>query len=129
MFIFLFIWKISCSNQNLFIIPASKINAMEGESYNLDKVEFSGFRKIDSSAMDVLKRNVSKHMHRLNELAENIQNLHITLKTVHEREKSEKYEIIAKLNNNGKIFASEVTDRNLLAAVDSALNNVISEMD
>ncbi len=102
---------------------------MEDKAYNLSKVEFSGFRKIDSSAMDVLKQNVSKHMHRLNELAENLENLHITLKSVHEREKSEKYEIIAKLNNNGKIFASEVTDRNLIMAVDAALNKIIHEMD
>jgi len=55
--------------------------------------------------------------------------LHITLKAVHEREKSEKYEVHAKVIDGGKVYASEITDRNLFVAVDSVLKKVVNEMD
>lgn len=93
------------------------------------KIELSGFREIDSSSMAVLDKIVKSHVKRIGELAKKIDNIHITLKPVHEREKSEKYEIHAKVVDSGKVFVSKVTERNLFTAVDTALNKVINEMD
>ena len=79
--------------------------------------------------MAVLKKIIENHAKRISELTKKIDNLHITLKPVHEREKSEKYEVHARVLSNGKIYASEITDRNLFAAVDSVLQKIINEMD
>lgn len=93
------------------------------------KISLSGFRDIDSAALPMVNKIVATHAARINELAKNMESLHITLKQVHEREKSEKYEIHAKVLDDGKVFVSKVTERNLLAALDKALNKVIHEMD
>ena len=56
------------------------------------------------------------------------ESLHVTMKPVHETEKSEKYEVHAKLMDNGKPFVSEVVERNLFIAVDSALKKIVNEL-
>ncbi len=89
----------------------------------------AGFRNIDSSSMEIVRNNIDKHMKRIAELTKKIENLHITLKTVHEREKSEKYDIRVKLNDNGKIYAAHSNDRNLFVAIDMALEKLIHELD
>jgi len=92
-------------------------------------IELSGFRGIDDSTMSLLNKIIGSHAKRIMELARNLENIHITLKEVHQREKSEKYEVHAKAVDSGKVFVSKVTERNLLTAVDKALSKVISEMD
>lgn len=93
------------------------------------KVALAGFRNIDSATMPLVDRIIAGHAKRIGELAKDSESLHITLKQVHEREKSEKYEIHAKLLDSGKVYVSKVTERNLLTALDKALNKIISEMD
>lgn len=92
-------------------------------------IELTGFRDIDSSSMVVLKKIIGNHARKISEHAEKMENLHITLKPIHEREKSEKYEVHVKARDNGKIYASEMVDRNLFVAVDSALQKIIREME
>lgn len=92
-------------------------------------IELSGFRDIDSSSMIVLKKIIGNHARRISELAKKPEALHITLKPVHEREKSEKYEVHAKIVDNGKMYAAEITDRNLFTAVDTVLKKIVNEMD
>ena len=94
-----------------------------------EKVHLAGFHEVDSSTMAVLKKIIGNHARRILELAKNMQEIHITLKPIHQREKSEKYEIHAKVIDNGKAYLSKVTERNLLAALDNALNKLINEMD
>ena len=103
---------------------------MEEESHKLGgNIELTGFRDIDSSSMIVLKKIIGNHARRLSELSQKMENLHITLKPIHEREKSEKYEVHAKLNNNGKIYVAESVDRNLFVAVDDVLKRISREME
>lgn len=92
-------------------------------------IELTGFRDIDSSSMEVLKKIIGNHAKRIAELTKKPENLHITLKHVHEREKSEKYEIHAKIIDSGKVYASELTDRNLFVAVDTVLKKLVNELD
>ena len=91
-------------------------------------IELSGFRGIDGSSMVVLKKIVGNYAKRMSEIAEKFEKLSLIMKPVHETEKSELYEIHAKLLNNGKLVVSEVTERNLFVAVDSALKKIISEL-
>ena len=91
-------------------------------------IELSGFRDIDGASMVVLKKIIGNYARRLSELSEKFEKLHITMKQVHETEKSEKYEIHAKLMNNGKPFVSETVERNLFIAVDNALKKIVNEL-
>jgi len=103
---------------------------MNDESRKLGgNIELSGFRDIDESSMIVLKKIIGSHAKRISELAKKMDTLHITLKPVHEREKSEKYEVHAKVVDGGKVYASETTDRNLFVAVDVVLKKVANELD
>ena len=91
-------------------------------------IDLSGFREIDSASMIVLKKIVGNYAKRMSELSKNFEKLSLTMKPVHQTEKSEMYEIHAKLMDNGKLFVSEVTERNLFVAVDNALKKVINEI-
>jgi len=92
-------------------------------------IELSGFRDVDGSSMDIIRKMIGNHANRLGELTKKLQKLHITLKPIHEREKSEKYEIHAMIIDDGKVYSSEVVNRNLIVAVDKVLNKLINELD
>ena len=103
---------------------------MDDESVKLSgKIQLTGFKDVDGSSMNVISKIINSHAKRIAELTKNLESLHITVKSVHEREKSEKYEIHAKIIDNGKVYASEITDRNLLVAVDTVLKKMINELD
>lgn len=103
---------------------------MDEESHKLGgNIELSGFRAIDGSSMIVVKKILGNHARRIAELSKKLETIHITLKPVHEREKSEKYEIHAKVIDDGKVYASEMTDRNLFVVLDSVLKKIVNEMD
>ena len=88
-------------------------------------IQLTGFRDIDSSSMIVLKKIIGNYAKRIAELTKKLETLHITLKPVHQREKSEKYEVHAKVVDDGKVYASETTDRNLFVAVDNVLKKIV----
>ena len=92
-------------------------------------IQLTGFRNIDDSSMIVLKKIIGNYAKRIAELTKKLETLHITLKPVHQREKSEKYEVHAMIVDDGKVFASEITERNLLAAVDKVLKKIVNELD
>ena len=92
------------------------------------KVELAGFGDVDSSSMMIIHANIDNHARKLSSHCENMELLHITLKKIHEREKGEKYDIHAKILDNGKVHASHFVDRNLFAAVDTALEKLVHEI-
>ena len=103
---------------------------MADKNVELDpRIELTGFRDIDESSMEIIKKNILHHIHRIEELARKFERLHITLKSVHEREKSEKCDIHAKLNDGGKAYNTHVTERNIFVAIDSALEKLTNELD
>ena len=103
---------------------------MEDESIKLGgNIQLTGFREIDGSSMIVLKKIIGNYAKRISELAKKLEVLHITLKSVHGREKSEKYEVHVKIIDDGRVYASEVTDRNLFVAVDIVLKKMVNEID
>ena len=92
------------------------------------RVELIGFRDLDSSTRDLIDKNISQHLVKLDNKAEKLENLHITLKKVHVKEKSEKYEVQAKLLDNGKLYVADYTERNLLEVIDRVLEKLFNEM-
>ena len=91
-------------------------------------IELSGFKDIDGASMVVLKKIIGNYGRRFSDRSDNFESLKITMKQVHETEKSEKYEIHAQLTDNGKPIASEVIERNLFIAVDNALKKIESQL-
>ena len=91
-------------------------------------IQLSGFRDIDGASMVVLKKIIGNYARRMSELSGKFESLHVTMKPVHETQKSEKYEIHAKLMDNGKPIVSEVVERTLFIAVDNALKKVVNEL-
>ena len=92
-------------------------------------IEYAGFRVIEGEAIEIVKKNVENHARKLSVKAKKINNLHLTLKKIHEREKGEKYDIHARLKDNGKIYVSHYVDRNLFVAVDTVLDKLLNELD
>ena len=96
---------------------------------NIEKsIQYSGFREIDSASMGIVKKTAEGHARKIKEHADKVELMKLTLKAVHKKEKSEIYEVHACVIDNGKKYASETTSRNLLAAVDDALNKIIKEI-
>ncbi len=102
------------------------------DDFNLNfgsNIQLTGFKVIDESSMAVLNKVIGNYAKKIAQLTKKMEMLHITLKPVHKREKSEKYEVHAQVIVNGKVYSSEITERNLLAAVDSVLKKIVNEMD
>ncbi|MEK6942585.1 MAG: hypothetical protein AABX00_00805 [Nanoarchaeota archaeon] len=91
-------------------------------------VELSGFRDIDESTMGVVSKLAQTYTRKIVEHTKKPGILHITLKPVHQREKGEKYEVHSRITDNGKIYVSEFTDRNLLAVLDTVLTKLLTEL-
>lgn len=91
-------------------------------------IELRGFSDMDRANMVVLKKIIGSYARKMSDTIEGFEKLSLTMKKVHEREKSEKYEIHAKLLANGKVTASNVTDRNLFVVIDSVLKKLMSEI-
>ena len=90
-------------------------------------IELSGFRDINGASMVVLKKIIGNYGRKLSEISDKFEVLKIAMAT-NETEKSEKYEIHAKLMVDGKSVVSEVTERNLFITVDGALKKIESQI-
>ena len=101
---------------------------MDNKGISGPMMELSGFKDIDSSSKEVIRKNVDAHARKIMVHCKNMQNLHITLKVLHQREKGEIYDIHARLKDNGKFFVSHVTNRNIFAAIDESLENILHEI-
>ncbi|MBS3158727.1 hypothetical protein J4206_05560 [Candidatus Woesearchaeota archaeon] len=90
-------------------------------------IVLSGFRAIDGASMVILKKVIGNYVKRMSERAEKFEQLALTVKPIHQNESSKKFELNAKLLDNGKVFNSEFVDKNIFIAVDSALKKLESE--
>ncbi|MBN2458515.1 hypothetical protein JXB31_05280 [Candidatus Woesearchaeota archaeon] len=86
-------------------------------------IELVGFREVDGGSMIIIKKIVGNYARQFSDKSKDFKKLTLSLKKVHEREKSEKYELHAKMVAD-KDHNSEVTDRNLLIAVDKVLKKI-----
>ena len=90
-------------------------------------IVLTGFRELDGSTMIILKKIIGNYVRKISERAEKFEQLSLTVKPIHQTEGSRKYELYAKLLDNGKVFNSEIADKNIFMAVDSALKNLENE--
>ena len=93
-------------------------------------IELSGFKEIDGGSMIILKKIVGNYAKKLSERTENFERLHVNMKPVHATESTpKKFELHAKVIDNGKVFASEAVENNLFVALDSVLKKVQNTME
>ena len=91
-------------------------------------MELSGFSDFDGSTKVVIRKLVGNHVKRMNNSVGDFQKLSLHLKEVHKTENSQKYQINGKLEMNGKVYNSEVTDFNLFFALSNVLNKLTEEV-
>lgn len=87
-------------------------------------ITLSGFNVIQKPEVVVVKKIVGSYARKFSDQLKGYEGLELNLKEVHKTESSEKFELHAKLVFEGKIETSEVTDRNIFIAVDSALKKL-----
>ena len=91
-------------------------------------IELTGFSELEPAVMIVVKKIVGNYAKRVSNLVENFEQLHITLKEVHKSEKSQRFELHAKVLAGGQVYAAETTDINLFVTMDKVLKKVENEI-
>jgi hypothetical protein len=112
---------------NLKTCPEDMENPTDTTSLG-GNIQLTGFKDLDNSSMIILKKIVGNYARRFSEICQKCDLLHLTMKAIHEREKSEKYELHAQLLAKGQSYNSEVVDRNLFFALDSVLKKIENEI-
>jgi hypothetical protein len=101
---------------------------MEDDSQELGgNIELIGFRDVDSATMIVLKKIVGNTVKKYAGRCTRLERFSLSVKKVHEREKSEIYELRGKLSCDGKHFYATTEDYNLFFAVDKCLKRLETE--
>ncbi|MFH1072189.1 MAG: hypothetical protein V1743_02055 [Nanoarchaeota archaeon] len=91
-------------------------------------IQLSGFGEIEKTELIVVKKMVGSSARKFADHFSDFEKLHLTLKIVHKREKSEKYEIMGKLVIGGKAHNAEDTDRNIYFCLDRVLKKLETEV-
>jgi ribosome-associated translation inhibitor RaiA len=87
------------------------------------KIFLSGFKNLRRDELLIAKKVIGSYARKFNDGLENYESLNLHLKPIHNPE-SEKYELNAKLINDGKPTTSNVTDHNVFICIDSALKKI-----
>ena len=91
-------------------------------------IELSGFNGVDGASMVVIKKIIGNYGKHLSEISGNFEKLSLAMKHINEPGENKKFEVHGELIKSGKPLASEVTERNIFVAVDSALKKIASQL-
>jgi ribosome-associated translation inhibitor RaiA len=87
-------------------------------------IQLSGFKDVDHSEMIVVKKLVGSYARKFSDRHEKFQSMHVNLKHVHKREKSEIFEITGRVILDGNAFSVDHDDRNLFFCIDSVMKKL-----
>jgi hypothetical protein len=91
-------------------------------------IRLSGFSEIDSASMIIVKKLVGTFVKKIADRNPKFQGLILTLKKVHGIEHSRKFELSANLIAE-RHYNADITDKNLMFAVDKVLKKIEAEME
>ncbi|MBI2176482.1 hypothetical protein HYU40_04025 [Candidatus Woesearchaeota archaeon] len=91
------------------------------------EVRLMGFQAIDEAVIGDIKLIVGKKLKRFSELCKGFEQVVLHLKKVHAQPHSEKYELHASLKDKGKLYTTITSHKDLLLAVEEALEKLESE--
>lgn len=104
-------------------------NDKVNEALNLGgNIQLVGFKQISLSEVVVVKKIVGSYTRKIQENSSNFESITVMLKEIHKVEDNSKHEIHVKVLDDSKAFNSEVVDKNLFVALDSALKKVLAEV-
>lgn len=86
-------------------------------------IQVTGFRDTDPATFAQVRKQVEDFVRHISTVEKNFRGLHLTLKQIHKREKSEEYELHV-LVNASRIHTAELVDRNLLVGIDKVFTKV-----
>lgn len=92
------------------------------------KIILSGFTGLDSDVRDRISKKVADFIGDSVKKDRKIIHVHVSLKVIHEREKSEKYELTGRVEEGKIVFAASVVDRNPLTAIDLLIAKLASQL-
>ncbi|MBW2979277.1 hypothetical protein KY307_01330 [Candidatus Woesearchaeota archaeon] len=87
-----------------------------------NKIELSGFSDIDRQSMTILKKIIGNYVNKMEAASKNFEKLYLRLKKIHDK----KFEIHAKLMDNGQAITAESTDFNLFVCTDAVLKKILN---
>ena len=85
-----------------------------------------GFKELDKGSLIIVKKMVGTAVKKMSEINDKFESFKLTLKPVHEQEDSKKFEVHGQVVFNGKMYNSEIVERNLFVAVSSVLDKLES---
>lgn len=104
---------------------ADKVN----ESVSLGgNIELVGFKQVSLADVVVVKKLVGHYTRKIQEHSQNFEKIQISLKEIHKIDDNSKHEIHVKVLEGGKSFHTEVVDKNIFIALDSALKKILAEV-
>lgn len=86
-----------------------------------------GFKELGYAEFVVTKKVVGNYARKISD-RQPFTNLTLTLKEVHKNEDKAKYEIKGKLDVDGKLYNSEVTEYNLFIGIDQLLKKLVAQL-
>ena len=109
-------------------LNAEKVVDKVNESLSLGgNIELIGFKQVSLADVVVVKKLVGHYTRKIQEGCKNFQKITVILKEIHKVENNSKHEINVKVEDEGRTFSSEIVDKNLFVALDSALRKVLGE--
>ena len=84
-------------------------------------MELSGFGDLDSSTQLVIRKMVGNQVKKINDTIGDFNKLSLNLNRT---EENQKYQLYGKMEMNGKVYTSEVTDQNLFFALSRVLDKL-----
>lgn len=91
-------------------------------------IELVGFKQVSMADVVVVKKLVGHYTRKIQEHSQNFEKIQIFLKEIHKIDNNAKHEVHVKALDDGKLFNSEVVDKNLFIALDNALKKVLAEV-
>ncbi len=88
-------------------------------------IELVGFKELEPAKLIVVKKIVGNYARRMSDSSKGFEKLTVTMKTVH----NSKYELHAKLMDNGNPIVSEVVDFNIFFALDKVLAKIMGSLE
>lgn len=94
-------------------------------------IQLTGFKVLDSGSLVIIKKIVGNYMRKFSDTTK-VDSLQITIKPIHTNSEqvspTDKFELHARLNCDGKLFTSEVTEHNIFVTLDRSLAKIESSL-
>ncbi len=92
------------------------------------QISLTGFHDLDSMLLIPLKKNLVNKVKKISERSKDFRTLKLVMKKLHHTDGSDLFAVKGRVNDGGKVFSAEHTDRDVLLAVRKVLEKLEQEM-